>query len=259
MKDASIDFMPRLSVPQCLALTLAQAHVRHLLPKAMLDDLAPLFDAAERELAKTGWKDWHKRTAVAPAALALLPPKVDAKVLFDVQYALTHRLCLTAKYRSKGSKTATTRKLHPLGLLVRGSVQYLVCTQRDDNEPRQFAIHRMRDTARTTEPCKELHGFSMSKYVARDLAIAPRGKIRLRAIFLTTAAEHLRETPLSKYQTWRPIEGTDTVEISATVEDDVQLKRWLLSFGNEVEVREPERLRKELVEELQKSLAAYAM
>ena len=98
----------------------------------------------------------------------------------------------------------------------------------------------------------------MSKYVARDLAIAPRGKIRLRAIFLTTAAEHLRETPLSKYQTWRPIEGTDTVEISATVEDDVQLKRWLLSFGSDVAVIAPEHLRLEMIEELGKARRGYA-
>ncbi|HEV2607262.1 MAG TPA: WYL domain-containing protein, partial [Xanthomonadaceae bacterium] len=110
----------------------------------------------------------------------------------------------------------------------------------------------------TEEPCKERHSFSMRRYVARDLAIASKGKIRLRAIFNATAAEHLRDTPLSKYQTWRPIDGTDTVEISATVDDDVQLKRWLLSFGSEVEVREPGHLRREMAEELRKAVGAYA-
>jgi hypothetical protein len=46
----------------------------------------------------------------------------------------------------------------------------------------------------------ELHGFSMRKYVARHLAIASRGKIRLRLHVDAIAAEHLRETLLSTYQ-----------------------------------------------------------
>ena len=257
MKSAAVDFLPRLTVPQCLALTLVQQHARHLMPKTMLDDLAPLFDAAERALAKTPWKDWHKRTAVVPPAFVLQPPKIKAKALSAAQHALAHRLCLTTTYRSKGNKTATARVLHPLGLLVRGSVQYLVCMQGDSNDPRQFAIHRMRHTVATTAPCRNLHGFSMKRYAARNLAINSHGSIRLHAHVLASASEHLLETPMSKYQTSHPIEGTDKVEICATVEDDLQLKRYLLSFGSELEVLEPARLRNEILDDLGKMLSAY--
>jgi predicted DNA-binding transcriptional regulator YafY len=256
MKTASIQFMPRLTVSQSLALTLALAHIKNLLPRTMLDDLIPVFEAAERELARTGWKDWHKRTAVAPAAFALLPPKIDAKVLSDVQHALARRLRMTAKYRSKGAKAPRKREIQPLGLLVRGSVQYLVCMLPEYDKPRQLCLHRMSDTVIGTERCKDPHGFSMSRY-ARGLNIDSRGKIRLRLIFDETAADHIRETPLSKYQTWRPIPGTNKVEVSATVDDDVQLKRWLLSFGSEVEVIAPEHLRLEMIQELGKARRAY--
>ncbi len=257
MQNAAMEFMPGLTVSQCLALVLAQAHIQHLLPRTMLDDLAPLFDAAERELAKTGWRDWHKRTAVAPAAFALLPPIIDAKVLSDVQHAVSQRMCMTAKYRSKGSKVPKKRDITPLGLLVRGTVQYLVCLLTEHDEPRQLCLHRMSDTFIGTERCKEPHGFSMKRYVARDLGIGSRGRIRLRIHVDALAAEHLRETRLSKYQTWRPIDDADKVEISATVDDDVQLKRWLLSFGSELEVIEPAHLRREMVEELGKARRAY--
>jgi len=37
--------------------------LRSELPQSMQRDLKPLFDAAARELATTGWKDWHQRTA----------------------------------------------------------------------------------------------------------------------------------------------------------------------------------------------------
>jgi len=257
MQDAALEFMPGLTVSQCLALTLTQAHMQGLLPSSMLADLVPLFEAAERQLANTEWKDWHKRTAVAPPAFALLPPKIDAKVLTDVQHAITRRLCLTAKYRSIGSKAPKTRTIHPHGLLIRGSVQYLVCLLPEyADEPRQLCLHRMSATTLGTERCRELHGFSMRRY-ARKLTIASTGKIRLRLLVDETSAEHIRETPLSKYQTWRPVAGTNKVEVSATVDDDVELKRWLLSLGSEAQVLAPEHLRVAMMEELTKAAGAY--
>ncbi len=256
MKSAPLAFLPRLSVAQCLALALARKHM-HALPKAVVEELDTLFDAAERELEPTIWKDWHKRIAFAPLTFALLPPTIDAKVVSDAQHALAGRVILTAKYCSIGGKTATQRTIHPLGLLVRDSVHYLVSQLPEYPKPVQLALHRMSDTTITSEPSHEPRGFSMTRYAARNLAINPRGKIRLRAVFDATAAKHLRETRISKYQTWRPIEGTDKVEIRATVEDDLTFKRWLLSFGSEVEVLEPVHLRQEIKEEMQKALRGY--
>jgi hypothetical protein len=83
----------------------------------------------------------------------------------------------------------------------------------------------------------------------RDRAINPHGKIRMRCLFDETTAEHLARTPMSKYQTWRAIEGAGKVEACATVEDDMQLKRWLQSFGREVEGLGPEHLQREMAEE----------
>jgi predicted DNA-binding transcriptional regulator YafY len=45
--------------------------------------------------------------------------------------------------------------------------------------------------------------------------------------------------------------------VCATVQDDLQLKRWLLSLGMEAEVREPVRLRREIAREMRKALRAY--
>jgi predicted DNA-binding transcriptional regulator YafY len=257
LKDAVVEFMPRLTVSQGVALRLAEVHIRNLLPQIMLRDLAPLFDAADTELANTGWKDWHKRTAVVPSTLALLPPKIDAQVLSDVQHAIARRCLLTARYRSKGSTMPKEMTIHPLGLLVRGSIQYLVCTLRDYAEVRQLAVHRMSGTVLGAESCKQPPGFSFSRYVANDLAIASRGKIRLVARFDPTTAEHLRETPLSKDQRLEAIEGSDKIEVTATVEGDQQLRWWLLAFGSQVEVREPGVLRQEMAGEFRAALLAY--
>lgn len=257
MKDANFEFMPRLSASQSVALLLARTHMKSLLPRAMFKDLAPVFDAAERELASSGWRDWHRRTAVVPSTLALLPPKLDAKTLTDVQHALARKCCLTANYRSKGSTVPKRLTIHPLGLLVRGAVQYLVCTLFDYDDVRQLALHRMTATKLAPEPRREPPGFDFIAYAAHASNFEANGTIRLVAWFDAAAGEHLRETPLSKDQTWRAIEGTDKVEIAATVEDGQPLRWWLLAFGSLVEVREPETLRADIEGDLAQSLLQY--
>ena len=256
-KGASIEFLPSLTVPQCLALTLAQQQLRDLLPQTMFKALGPVFEVAKRELAKSDWKEWPNRTAVAPPAFTLLPPKINAKVLADVQNAINRRLCMTAKYRSKGTKVPRMRSINPLGLLVRGTVQYLICLLPEyKDEPRQLCLHRMSATTLGTERCRELHGFTMRRY-ARKITQDSKGTIRLRLLMDETSAEHIRETPLSTYQTWRPVAGTKKVEVGATVDEDVELKRWLLSLGSEAQVLAPEHLRAWMGEELRRAAGAY--
>ena len=252
------EILPRLNPAQCVALSVLRKHSAMLLPATVLDDLAPLFDAAEGELAKTGWKHWPSRIAVAPSAFALLPPKIDARLLADVHHAIARRVKLVATYHTRGAKAATRRTFDPLGLLLRDRRQYLVALTPGRDEPRQYALQRMSETAPTTEPCRELHGFSMRKYARDSLAIGSRGRIRLCLHVHEDNADYVRETPLSKYQKMRPIAGTRQIEVRATVEDDVELKRWLRSLGPEVEIREPAHLRSEIADELRQALAFYA-
>ena len=258
MKGASFEFMPVLTPSQAVALLLAKTHLRNLLPQNMHKDLAPVFDAAERELVSSGWKDWHKRTAVVPTTLELLPPKVFPFVLATVQTALARKRCLDGQYRAKGSPKEKRMRIHPLGLLSRGPIVYLVCTLFDYDDVRQLALHRLTGVAETAEPRREPAGFDFTSY-AHTVAsrFHSRGPIRLVALFDEAAAEHLRETPLSKDQSWRPIEGTQKVEVIATVEDDESLRWWLLAFGSRVVVTGPRSLREEIASDLQESLKSY--
>ena len=53
----------------------------------------------------------------------------------------------------------------------------------------------------------------------------------------------LRETPLSHNQGVRPFVG-DWVIVSVRIRDTRQLRRWLLSFGAEIEVLKPGKMRR---------------
>ncbi len=249
--------MPRLTASQSLALKLVQRHAAPMMPQAMLDDLAPVFDAAERELEHTGWKDWHERIVVLPPHLVLLPPKLDHAVLTDVHIALARRRILVADYLSKGAPAAQSMRIHSLGLLLRGPVQYVVCTVEGRERIRTLPMHRMRATSVDPMPSeKEPVDFTVQKY-ADSLVIRPKGRIRLRVRFHEFAGEHIRETALSKDQKCTVI-SEGVIEISATLQWDDQLEWFLLGIGSRAEVLKPVALRKAIAEEHAKAAARYA-
>ncbi len=259
MKDAHFDFLPRLTTSQAVALMLARAHLRTLLPQGMQKDLQPIFNAAERELSTTGWRDWHRRTAIVPASLALLPPKLSNDVLAKVESAIAHRRCIEGMYRTKGSSKEQRWTIHPLGLLSRGPVIYLVCTLFDYTDVRMLALHRLSDVSELESRRMEPPAFNLQAYATSEGShFQSRGPIRLVARFDPAAVEHLRETPLSADQTLGEVEDGARVELTASVDYDETLRWWLLGFGDLVEVVAPINLRADMAATLEKGLAAYA-
>lgn len=257
-KDANFDFMPRLSVPQGMALLLAQQHLKSLLPAATQRELQPLFQMARQELASGVWKDWHQRTAVQPSAKALLAPELNADVLDDVHEALALRRQLSAIYRSKGAREGRRARINPLGLIVRGQVHYLACTFEGYQDIRQLALHRLSETQVQAVSCVVPEGFDFGVYADRAGRYEDQGMVRLTARFASAAAEHLRETPLSADQTLQEVADGAHVDVVATVSLDQPLRWWLRGFGSQVEVLEPASLRAEMLADLQRLAATYA-
>lgn len=258
-KNANFQFTPRLSATQAVALLLARMHLRTFLPQSVLRDLAPLLHLAEHEVASTGWRDWDKRTAIVPATMPLMAPNISANVLDNVHRALGLRRCLSGSYRSKGSHATKELTIHPLGLLIRGAVQYLVCTLRDYRDIRVLALHRLSSTTVLDKPCSEPSGFNFQEYIAsQGCKYHARGKIRLVARFTAEAGEHLGETPISKDQVLRKVDDTGEIELTAAVENDDTLRWWLLGFGSRVEVLAPKDLREELHADLVSAAARYS-
>ncbi|WP_313036474.1 helix-turn-helix transcriptional regulator [Stenotrophomonas acidaminiphila] len=257
-RDANIEFTPRLSTSQGVALLLAQEHLRQFLPKILLNELVPFFDFAKQELANSGWENWHKRTAILPTSLPLLPPKVSADVLDAVHLALAKKTCLRGTYHAKGGKAAKEMKIHPLGLLVRGSVQYLICTLRDYKDIKHLALHRLSTVITLDEPAVAPEGFDFAGYVATTGSkYHAQGQIRLVARFEAETIEHLRDTPVSIDQQMSEPDPEGWATLTATLDSDETLRWWLLGFGSRVEVIEPEDLRQELAMELAGAAGRY--
>lgn len=256
-QGATFEFMPRMTNAQAVALLLARTHLQNLLPLRLGKELAPIFDAAAQALANSGWGHWQSRTATVPIGLALLPPKLKADVLANVQSALARRRCLSVRYRTKGSRQAMEYIVHPLGQLLRGPVQYLVCTLFDHEDVVQLALHRMVSAVEIGEVAKEPADFDFQRYAKTEARqYGSTGPIRLVAQFHPGAAEHLLETPLSSDQRILELDNGWLV-VSATVQDDELLLWWLRGFGSLVEVVSPLSLRTQIKSEIKAMGALY--
>jgi predicted DNA-binding transcriptional regulator YafY len=87
-------------------------------------------------------------------------------------------------------------------------------------------------------------GFSLELSIAAGMLHFGRGgSIKLEAVFDRSAAEHLHETPLSEDQRLTDVDAS-RVRLRATVADTMQLKWWLLAFGDNVEIIAPVELRR---------------
>lgn len=260
-KDAQMMALPTMSPLQALTLSLARDHLKDLLPANLLKTLTPYFEHANNvltsgESVKT-MAQWRNKVANVPANQPLQAPNYSDDVLDVIHEALLTDHQLDIRYASRAKEKPQQYTIHPLGLVQRGSVTYLVATFKDYTDVRMLAVHRIRSAEQLEEKSVKPKGFSLNKYIESGAFGFTAGKeITLVARFTKKAAQHLYETPLSRNQTLK--EEGEYTRLQATVTDTSQLRWWLQAFGSDVEVLKPASLRKEFSNQAKKLASLYA-
>ncbi len=250
-KDAESFSLPSMSPLQALTLELAHDHLATLLPASLVATLAPYFKCAEGVLTSGDgvqkMANWRKKVAIVPPNQPLLPPDYPSEIIEAVHSALLSDQQLEISYTSREQGDTKTYPAHPLGLVQRGAVTYMVATLYDYTDVRMFALHRIKSAQVLDLPVKPPENFELAEHIRKGaFGFEENGEIQLVLRFTTAAVEHLRETPLSIDQTI----STDIpgwMRLQATVTDTAQLRWWLMAFGDQVEVLEPVNLREDFV------------
>lgn len=260
-KDAESFSLPSMSPLQALTLELAHDHLATLLPASLLQTLSPYFKCAENILSSgDGVKklaNWRKKVAIVPPSQPLIPPDYPEEIIEAVHSALLSEQQLEISYASREKGETKTYRVHPLGIVQRGAVTYLVATLSDYTDIRLLAVHRIRSAQVLDKPATTPENFNLAKYIRQGaLGFGESDEIKLIARFITGAGEHLRETPLSLDQQIEP-DQPGWMRVQATVPNTAQLRWWLLGFGNQVEVLAPVSLREEFVNSSQSLHGIY--
>jgi predicted DNA-binding transcriptional regulator YafY len=252
LKNAPILDVPGLTMPQAVTFALIQRYLSPLLPGSLINEITPYFKAAEQQLTalpkRRGVPSWTDKIRVVLPMQELLAPKINPVVQATVYEALLQDRQVNLVYHKRGAEGPSEYTTHPLGLVQRGPVIYLVCTIFRYDDIRLLPLHRMLSAQILDEPSRRPQEFDLDSYIARgELNFGTGEQVRLEALFTTGAAAHFDETPLSSDQVIAPaMEGW--VRVKATVNDTPQLVWWLTAFTDQVEVLKPVRLRKEMAD-----------
>jgi predicted DNA-binding transcriptional regulator YafY len=251
-KDAPAFDLPGISNSEAITLLLAREHLRFLLPASTIAQLQPYFALAEQKLSAleqhsgiAGWQ--HKVRVIAPTQ-PLLAPKIDEAVQATLYEALLRDRQCNITYQKREATEAESYPVHALGLVQRGQVLYLVCTIKTYPHIRLLALHRILAAELLSEVISSPADFDLDAYIASGaLGWFPQETIHLKAIFNAEVAAHLYETPLSEDQAMMQLPD-GRIQLTAVVQETLQLRWWLQGFGDAVEVLKPLHLRKQIAE-----------
>ena len=239
---------------------LIEQHLQPLLPRSLMHEIEPHFDTARGFLEKAGggrFRRWTERVRILPRSMQLQPPEIAPEVLDVIYQGLLEQRQVEVHYTSRSSNEARRLILHPLALVVRDSIHYLLATVWDFTDLRQLVLHRMASARLLDDRVREPDDFNLADYIREGGFDYSYGRdIELVARFDAFAGKALLETPLAPNQTHRQLED-DRVEIRATVTDSEQLRWWLMGFGSGVEVIAPDHLRDTLRKDAEALVKRY--
>jgi len=252
--------LPLLEPQAAVTFHLVERHLRTLLPRSTLDYLSPWFRAAGVFVKEEGEEiaRWPEKIRILPRGYRLQAPYIDPGVHAAVYQALLEERQLEMSYQSRASGSARDYVINPLGVVVRDSLVYLVCTFDGYADIRFVVLHRVKSARVRREKAALLPGFNLDDYIATgNLGFTNAGEsIRVVARFSTEAAAHLHECAAGEAQVIEgDIEGY--VRVSFVAPDTKELQWWLLGFGDQVSVIEPTDLRLRMQETVRGMALAY--
>jgi len=260
-KDANVHEVPGIDSDTALAFYLAEKHLEPLLPRTTIKRLAPHFKRAEQVLDQAdggkGNPAWRNKVRVLYRGPGLKSPAIDGDVQSAVYDALLRNRRLDVHYLKRGEAETKHYELNPLGLVLKDGLFYLVCSMWDYPDIRLLTLHRMSAASAMDIPCTIPDGFNLDDYIASgELDFAIGGTIKLKVKISQQVATHLQERPLHEDQTLTKCDDGDYI-LESTTQDTNELRWWLLGFGENVEVLEPDALRGEFRRISRQMAAAY--
>jgi predicted DNA-binding transcriptional regulator YafY len=254
-----------MSTPEALMLVLVQQHLLAALPATMLEGFETLFARARQRLERLGPRAgatrWPQKVRAVPPGLPMLPPAVDPQLQKALADALLADRQIDVLYAPGAKGAPRTYRLHPLGLILRGSTTYLAATRGSGSHASLYALHRFRSVEVLPDMVSFPPEFDLDaalKLGRGQFGIAAEGTAQLKLVLVcdTTLADLLEEMPLGPDQQMKRLQDA-RAEIRATVADSWELRWWLLGRGPSVNVVGPAALRREIADAHRQAAAAY--
>jgi predicted DNA-binding transcriptional regulator YafY len=257
LKGASLG-ISGLDVCDAVSLLTARDVLTKLLPAAMLETLEGKFAEAENKLVTLdgGLSKWPDLVRYVSPSFSFKPPMVDPDVLSKVQTALIEETQVEVEYHACDSE-AKTLTLNPIALVHRGPVIYLVATAFEYEDVRLYAVHRIAKAVKMADAAICPKRFSLAGYLEEGaMDFCSSEPVMFVAEVSEALGGYLMESPMNDSQKMSRGDNGGWL-LKATVRDSWQLRWWILSQGDGIVVREPEKLRVEIVNSINNACSGY--
>ena len=260
-KDTMLKEIPSMDANMALTFKLANSFLDAMFPPAVLDRLHPYFDCADNVLQQidiAGYRNWGDKVRIFSRTQPLVPAIISEETAAVIYEALFGGKQIRARYMRRDGDEVEYN-IHPLGLVFRESVVYLVATIWEYSDLRQLALHRFQSCSVLEHDAVVPEDFDLDQYLAQgnfEYGDIEGKQMHLKALFSNWAGQHLLETPLSHDQVVSEA-GEGELLVEATVKDSWQLRWWLMGFGCNVEIISPQALRDEFRQIVMKMHEVY--
>jgi predicted DNA-binding transcriptional regulator YafY len=252
--------IPSMDAHAALTFNLVEQYMQNMLPTSILHQMAPWFKAAEgvANSQASSVSKWRDKLRLIPHTLNKVPAPIDPVIQATIYNGLLNETQIQVTYRAISSgMEAKSYPVHPLGLVIIEQVVYLVCTVKDYQEARFLALHRVDNTELLNLPVVRPTDFDIDEFILREFGIRI-GKepfnlvLRVRGVL----TKYLTETPVSTCQLMTPIDDEWT-RIEVVIQDSVQLRTWIRSFGPDAIIEQPKSLQEDFQREYELLLTQY--
>jgi predicted DNA-binding transcriptional regulator YafY len=161
-------------------------------------------------------------------------------------------------YQSMQATEPVTYDIYPYGLVYHRGALYLVGRSVPRDEVCHWKVSRIEAAEVTQVHFQRPDDFDLQKHLAGSFGVYHSdGDVRIKVRFSSAVARYVSESKWHESQKLLPQkDGSLVAEFHLS--DTEEIKRWILSFGQNAVVLEPEGLRKEIREELRPLVDLYA-
>jgi len=175
----------------------------------------------------------------------------------QITQAIMDRKTLEIQYYSLSRGRVQVRKIDPYRLWHQEGALHLIGYCHLRQRVLTFALGRIRAARPTPETFLLPEGFNFEEYVKESFALLRGEPVRVKILFSSHQAPWIAE------RLWHPSQKMQyqfdgSLLMSLEVGDTLELKRWILGFGQEAEVLEPRELREAIRQEAEGLIEKYA-
>lgn len=172
-------------------------------------------------------------------------------VIERVTQAIAEKKRIQMRYDSAARGRVTRREVDPYRLWYASGGLYLIGYCHLRNEPRMFAVERIKSVTPTDRPYQIPLHFDFKAFVEDSLTVMRGPRIEVELIFEKGTAAWAKDRVWHPSQQLTRLPG-GKMRMTFTVADSRELVGWVLSFGSGVTVVRPEALRTAVKQEAEK-------